>query len=124
MVSGLQWIYENDIVRNETDKYFNIPQNLPIFYDFIYKNIKIYCDNKQLITNFAFQFKEVLEDDDLKFVATLVEIGELKENFGHFEYDADGAAYFDDEENIPKLEQKNDFYLGQKVKIVNGLPKV
>lgn len=124
LVSGLQWIYENDIVRNETDKYFNIPQNLPIFYDFIYKNIKIYYDNKQLITNFAFQFKEVLEGDDIKFVATLAEIGELKENFGHFEYDADGAAYSDDEENIPKLEQKNDFYLGEKVKIVNGLPKV
>ena len=57
-------------------------------------------------------------------MATLVEIGELKENFGHFEYDADGAAYSDDEENIPKLEQKNDFYLGEKVKIVNGLPIV
>ncbi|WP_296145624.1 M14 metallopeptidase family protein [uncultured Flavobacterium sp.] len=124
LISGLQWIYENDIVCNETDNYFNIPQNMPVFYDFIYKNIKIYYDNKQLITNFAFQFKEVLEGEDIKFVATLVEIGELKENFGHFEFDADGAAYSDEEDNIPKLEQNIDFYLGEKVKIVNGLPKV
>ncbi len=124
LISGLQWIYENDIVCNETDNYFNIPQNMPVFYDFIYKNIKIYYDNKQLITNFAFQFKEVLESEDIKFVATLVEIGELKENFGHFEYDAEGAIYSDDDDNIPKLEQNIDFYLGEKVKIVNGLPKV
>jgi len=124
LISGLQWIYENDIVCNETDNYFNIPQNMPVFYDFIYKNIKIYYDNKQLITNFAFQFKEVLEGENIKFVATLVEIGELKENFGHFEYDAEGAIYSDDDDNIPKLEQNIDFYLGEKVKIVNGLPKV
>lgn len=124
LISGLQWIYENDIVCNETDNYFNIPQNMPVFYDFIYKNIKIYYDNKQLITNFAFQFKEVLESDNIKFIATLMEIGELKENFGHFEYDADGAAYSDNEGNIPKLGQNIDFYLGEKVKIVNGLPNL
>jgi len=122
MVSGLKCIYENDIVCKETVDYFNIPQNKTVFYDFIYKNIKIYYDNKQIITNFAFQFTEVLQDNDISFVAKLVEMGELTGNHGHFEYDANGASYSDDLDNIPKLDQNIDFYLGEKVKIVNGLP--
>jgi Zinc carboxypeptidase len=124
LVSGLKHIYENDIVCNEMIEYFNIPQNKPIFYDFIYKNIKIYYDNKQIITNFAIQFLEVLKEGEIEFVATLSEIGELSHNFGHFEYDAAGAKYSDDEDDIPKLGQKANFHLGEKVKIVNGLPNV
>jgi len=122
LISGLECIYENDIVCKETDDYFNIPQNMPVFYDLIYKNIKIYYDNKQIITNFAFQFTEVLQDRKISFLATLVEMGELVGNHGHFEYDAKEALYSDDFENIPKLGQNFDFYLGEKVKIVNGLP--
>lgn len=124
LVSGLKYIYENDVVRNETNKYFNIPQNKPIFYDLIYKNIKIRYDNKQIITNFAIQFSEILTDGEIEFVAVIAEIGELQHNFGHYEYDAEGAAYSDENENIPKLGQKADFYLAEKVKIVNGLPNV
>lgn len=122
LISGLKSIYENDIVCKEIYKYFNIPQNKPIFYDFIYKNINIYYDNKQIITNFAFQFTELLENNNISFVAKLVEIGELAGKRGHFEYDAKNASYSDDFENIPKLDQNIDFYLGDKVKIVNGLP--
>lgn len=124
LVSGLKYIYENDVVRNETNKYFNIPQNKPIFYDLIYKNIKIRYDNKQIITNFAIQFSEILTDGEIEFVAVIAEIGELQHNFGHYEYDAEEAAYSDENENIPKLGQKADFYLAEKVKIVNGLPNV
>lgn len=124
LVSGLKYIYENDVVCNETIEYFNIPQNKPLFYDFIYKNIKIHYDNKQIITNFAIQFLEVLKEGEIEFVANLSEIGELDSNFGHFEYDAEGAKYSDDEDSIPKLGQKANFYLGEKVKIVNGLPNV
>lgn len=124
LVSGLKYIYENDIVLNETEKYFNIPQNKPVFYDLIYKNIKIFYDNKQIITNFAIQFTEVLNEGKIEFIAFIVEIGELTQNFGHFEYDAKGASYSDGQDNIPKLGQKAEFYLSEKVKIVNGLPNV
>ncbi|MFC6095858.1 M14 metallopeptidase family protein [Flavobacterium qiangtangense] len=124
LISGLKYIYENDIVCNKTDKYFNIPQNKPIFYDFIYKNIKINYDNRQIITNFAIQFKEVLVEKHIEFVATLADIGDLKENFGHFEFDAEGKVYSDKQSNIPKIGQNFDFYLGDNVKIVNGLPIV
>jgi hypothetical protein len=37
-----------------------IPQNNVVFYDFIYKNVKINYDGKEIITNFAAQYKEEL----------------------------------------------------------------
>ena len=122
-LSGLKHIYENDIVNNEIANYLSIPQNNTVFYDFLYKNIKINYDGKEIITNFAVQYKEELIDGKIQFNAYIVEIGELKGKFGHYLYNAHKMMYSDDEENIPKLNQKANFCLGKDVKIVNGLKK-
>lgn len=55
-----------------------IPQNNPDYYDFIYKNVKINYDGKEIITNFAAQYKEELKDNTIQFNAYIVEIGNLK----------------------------------------------
>ena len=121
LISSFQVINENDIVGNEFDKYMIIPQNKVVFYDFIYKNIKINYDGIEIITNFAAQYKEELVGHQIRFNAYIVKIGELDGYFGHFEYDANGALYSDDADNIPKLEQKADFYLNKNMKLVNGM---
>lgn len=121
LISSFQVINENDIVGNEFDKYMIIPQNKVVFYDFIYKNIKINYDGIEIITNFAAQYKEELVGHQIRFNAYIVKIGELDDYFGHFEYDANGALYSDDANNIPKLEQKADFYLNKNMKFVNGM---
>ena len=121
LISSFQVINENDIVGNEFDKYMIIPQNKVVFYDFIYKNIKINYDGIEIITNFAAQYKEELVGHQIRFNAYIVKIGELDGYFGHFEYDANGALYSDDADNIPKLEQKADFYLNKNMKFVNGM---
>ena len=121
LISSFQVISENDIVGNEFDKYMIIPQNKVVFYDFIYKNIKINYDGIEIITNFAAQYKEELVGHQIRFNAYIVKIGELDGYFGHFEYDANGALYSDDADNIPKLEQKADFYLNKNMKFVNGM---
>ena len=59
LVSSIQYYYENDIVLNKTEDYLKIPQNKVVFYDFVYKNVKINYDSNKII-NFAIQFKEVL----------------------------------------------------------------
>lgn len=123
LISGLKHIYENDIVNNEIANYLSIPQNNTVFYDFLYKNIKINYDGKEIITNFAVQYKEELIDGKIQFNAYIVEIGELKGKFGHYLYNAHKMMYSDDGENIPKLNQKANFCLGKDVKIVNGLKK-
>ena len=123
LVSGFNFIYENDIVCNKIEDYLNIPHNKICFYDFIYKNIKINYDNNKIITNFALQFKEEIIDNQLVFNAYTAEVGDLKGFSGHFELDVEEALYEDLEINIPKIDQKAEFSLGKSVKFVNGLIK-
>lgn len=119
LLASFYAIYENDIVNNNFTDYIKIPQNSIVFYDFVYKNIKINCDNTKIITNFAIQFKEELVDNQLFFNAYIVQIGDLKNSYGHFEYDANGAKYSDKFKNCPEINQKADFYLDSLI-IENG----
>jgi len=102
-------------------EYFNISSNMIFFFDFFYKNIRFNYDNKQIITNFAVQFSEKVENEDILFEAFIKEVGSLEGVFGHFEFDAQGAEYADDFQNYPKVGQKADFRLG-KIVFRNGLP--
>lgn len=115
---------ENDIVDNEIGQYLNIPQNKVVFYDFMYKNIKINYDGNEIITNFAVQYKEELIDGKVNFKAYIAAIENLDSYFGHYEYDAQGALYSDNQDNLPKINQIADFSLDDKVVFVNGMIKV
>jgi len=121
LVTSFTIISENDIVDSKIDNYLSISQNKVVFYDFIFKNIKINYDGIEIITNFAAQYKEELIDGQICFNAYIVKIGELDGFFGHFEYDAQGANYKDDLNNIPNLNQKADFHLENNIKFVDGL---
>jgi len=121
LISGFQILNENDVVINKLDKYLSISQNKVVFYDFMYKNIKINYDGIEIITNFAIQYKEELVENQICFNAYVVKIGELDDYFGHLEYDAKGALYTDNQNNIPQLNQKADFYLNNSLKFVHGL---
>ena len=92
LVSSFEILCENDIVDNGIDNYLNIPQNKIVFYDFMYKNIKINYDGIEIITNFAAQYKEELIENQICFNAYIVQVGELENYIGHFEYDGKGAA--------------------------------
>ncbi len=121
LLSGIRKIYENDIVDNKIEKYLNIPQNKVVFYDFVYKNVKINYDNLEKSINFAAQYKEVLSEGRILFEAHVVQINDLDNYFGHVEVDANGRLYSDDNDNIPIIDKKADFDLGNDIKIVNGL---
>jgi hypothetical protein len=121
LLSGIRKIYENDIVDNKIEKYLNIPQNKVVFYDFVYKNVKINYDNLEKSINFAAQYKEVLSEGRILFEAHVVQINDLDNYFGHVEVDANGRLYSDDNDNIPIIDKKANFDLGNDIKIVNGL---
>ena len=121
LLSGMQFFIENDIVLNKNEDYLKIPQNKIIFYDFVYKNVKINYDNKEKIINFAAQYKEVLNNEVIHFEAKIVQIDDLENYFGHEHYDANEAVYFDSKNNIPIIESNADFFLDKNIKFVNGL---
>lgn len=123
LISSFELISENDLVVNRNYDYLNISQNKVVFYDFMYKNIKINYDGIEIITNFVAQYKEELIENKIHFNAYIVEAGELENYFGHYEYDGKEAVYSDDYSNIPKMNQKADFYLNKNIKFVNGLIK-
>mgnify|MGYP003396871989 CR=1 FL=1 len=123
LVLSFSILSENDIVVNRIDNYMRIPQNNIVFYDFIYKNVKINYDGIEKITNFASQFKEELVEGDICFNAYIVEIGDLSGHWGHCEYDAKEAHFEAVYGNVPIINEKADFYLGENCKFVNGLIK-
>ena len=124
LLSGFVKLFENDIVNNKIEDYLNIPQNKVVFYDFVYKNIKINYDSNKIITNIAIQFKEVLIDNKINFNAFIAKIGNIDDFFGHFEYDAKGAIYSNKSNTFPKIDDKADFYLNTNLKIENGSIKL
>lgn len=121
LLTGLQIINEIDVVDGNNADYFQITKNNIVFYDFLYKNVKINYDGKEIITNFAAQYKEELVDGNLQLNAYIVEIGELKGKFGHYQYNAHKMYYEDTAGNCPKLDQKANFTLGKVIKFVNGI---
>nr|WP_315154097.1 M14 family metallopeptidase [uncultured Flavobacterium sp.] len=124
LLASFTTLSENDIVDNEINQYLNIPQNKVVFYDFMYKNIKINYDGNEIITNFAVQYKEELIDGKVNFKAYIVAIDNLESYFGHYEYDAQGALYSDNLDNLPKINQIANFSLDDVVVFVNGMIKV
>lgn len=124
LLSGFLTIVENVVVASVFGLYLNIPQNKARFFDFVYKNIKINYDSSEIITNFAAQYKEELIDKTVVFNAFLIKIGDLEGYAGHFELDAEEKLYSDNNKNIPKLNQKADFYLDGIVEICNGNVKL
>ena len=125
LLSGFKAISENVIVVNRSMEYFRIPQNRIIFYDFVYRNVKINYENKEKITNFASHYKEVLFENSVIFEAYISEIGDLEEFHGHVEYDCGGALFTsEDGSNTPKIDEKADFLIGIDKKFVNGKRKI
>lgn len=116
-------ISKSEHVNNKTAEYFEIPQNMIVFFDFIYKNIKIDAVNNQKITNFAAQYKEILENDKIVFEAYIVETGTLSDYYGHIEYDFKNETIRNSDGGVPVINDKADFLVANEQKIVNGLLK-
>jgi len=92
-------------------------------YIIVIRKKNICYDGKEKITNFAAQYREELIDGEIQFNAYIAEIGELKGKFGHFQYNAHKMLYQDENDGIPKLNQKADFCIGKSIKFVNGVKK-
>ncbi len=123
LLESFKIISENDIDFNRIADYLTIPQNKTVFYDFIYRNVKINYDGNEKITNFAAQYKEELINNVIVFNAYIIEVGELEGRFSHYTFDAKGAKFKSGKEDYPILNQKANFSFDETVEFVNGLIK-
>ena len=122
LLSSFDGSYENVIVDKELKEYLNIPQNNKCFYDFIYKNVKIIDNNVEKIINFAAQYTEVIENGQLKFVATIAKIEDLQNFKGHLEYDCEEGLFSSSNGiHFPVLEEKADFFINNLTEFNNGV---
>ena len=67
--------------------YFEIPENLKNYNDFILRNVKI--DLEKDAVDVAIHYKEVLKDNDISFTPIIDEIGDLSYRIGHAEREVD-----------------------------------
>ena len=111
----------NSVLGEKYLEYFNIPNNMIFFFDFIYRNVKLNYENSQIITNFAVHYFEKVEKQSILFEALVKEIGSLEGFHGHFEWDAKGEEYQGIENNFPEVGQKADFVIGTQ-QFKNGVP--
>lgn len=119
-LTGLKCISENVVVQGNLEKYLDIPQNKPIFYDFVYRKFNIIDNSLNIITNFAAHYEEKLVDNKIQFLAKIVEVGDSITNFGHYEFDGEGGNYSDSQGFSPVVQQKADFYWKDTISFVNG----
>jgi hypothetical protein len=112
LIASLQAINENVVVINKIDEYLAIPQNKPIFFDIIYKNLQIDSNNSKKLCNFAIQYKEVLENHTILFEGFIQKIDNLENNFGHIEINCNKLLYTDFLNSIPEVNQRAIFYIG------------
>ena len=121
LLSSLLDNYENVIVDNELDNYLRIPQNNKSFFDFIYKNVKIIDNSVEKIINFAAQYDEVLENNEIYFKAKISKVSDLEEYSGHTEYDCESMLFLENGINIPEIGKEANFYLNNLTEFNNGV---
>ncbi len=121
LITGLEAVSENDIVNCEIADYFKIPSNQMNFFDIVYKNVKINYDGNEIITNFASQFKEVLDQNVVRFNAFIEEVSLDENTFGHFEIDLNRQSFKSLNTSYPKMGDASNFTIGS-TKFLNGMP--
>lgn len=121
LISSLLGVRKETEFDSEIKEYLEIPQNTKNYFDFIYRNVKIIDNSEEKLINFAAQYKEVLIDGEINFIAEIIQIDNLENYFGHIEYDCKGMVFSSSYGNLPNTQEKADFYLNNLLKYSNGL---
>lgn len=88
-------LYLFDIIEENSgeikfEEYFEIPENLKNYNDFILRNVILPDENKRV--SIAIQYVEQLNNGKIEFIPSIEEIGNLDYKVGHKEENAKGAT--------------------------------
>ena len=124
LLSAFEALYANDIVSEQIEEYLNITENMPVFFDIVYKNVTLNYDGKEIIANFASHYTESLINNKIAFEARISVINQKSERFGHLEYDFENKPFKSKMGSLPIIGEIANFSIGNDIKIVNGLREV
>ena len=119
LIAACESIANKTYLNNRTADYMNIPQNKTLFYDFVYKNVKINYDSNEICSIFAAQYREVLQEDSVSLIAYISDVNVSDKIRGHVEYENDYELFGDVFGNCPTIGTVANFQIGTK-KFVNG----
>ena len=114
LVAACESISDKPVLDNRIEIYVKIPQNKTLFYDFVYKNVKINYDGNEIRSIFAAQYREVLQEDSIVLIAYISEVNVSGSICGHVEYNCNFELFRDEVGNIPVIGQIANFQIGDK----------
>jgi Zinc carboxypeptidase len=115
ILKGLETIAHGYTISKYID-YLGIPENDKKFHDIIIRNARLDNHSSEL-KDIAIQYKEVLVDDEIKFLPEIVKISKLDDFFGHREIDAEGKSVKNSQNLELNVTNENDFVLINNEKI-------
>lgn len=101
IIKGLDCISKGVKAENY-DAYFNIPENKKMFYDIVIRNAKLSTLTDEA-TDIAIQYKEVLYENEIKFVPVVEAITNLHAYYGHKEIDANFKMVKNSDNSVIKV---------------------
>ena len=83
LLSAIKCISQKNIPKNAVETYLNIPENKPLFFDVLIKNVSVEMDGKTVITDIGILYEEVLTENQIHFVPKISVIDCLKDYGAH-----------------------------------------
>ena len=120
LIAACESIIDKTYLDNRIVDYMNIPQNKTLFYDIVYKNVKINYDTNEILSIFAAQYKEVLKEGSIVLIPYISDVNVSENIRGHLEYDGGFELYSDNFGNYPVEDRLANFRIGKK-RYLNGL---
>ena len=90
LVSAISTISQKIVPKDVVIPYLNIPENKPLYYDILIKNVSIKDGNLQT-EDIGIRYEELLNKDLIEFKPVVKFIGDMSKYFGHRVIDAKGA---------------------------------
>ncbi len=76
-------VSDHDTLGLNYQGYFNIPENKKLFYDIIIRNARVITSEGESVMDIAFQFEEILKDNEVVFNPIVKKFGDLSKYYGH-----------------------------------------
>lgn len=95
LIEALKTVATDSLEQFGTGDYFNIPANGKLFYDILVRNPQVLNPALSEGSAIGIRFKEILENDAIRFKPEIIDIGKLNGFFGHQTFECADSKDFD-----------------------------